>query len=74
MTRRDKRGRRIGFNWWREYNVDLWFCANAAWERECETVAIGYVTEMREFAEQNPRPTLREFLETNKGMGKGDVM
>lgn len=68
-VRRDKRGRIIGYNWWREYNCDLLHCAAEAWERECESVAIGYDTEMAEFAEENPRPNLKQFLVANKGMG-----
>lgn len=68
MTRRDKRGRRIGHNWWREYNRDLLFDATLVWERQCEETAIGYPTEIAEFAQAHPRPTLKEFLLANKGL------
>lgn len=66
--RRDRRGRRIGSNWWREYNTSLLLDASLTWERQCEAVAIGYATEIREYAEANPRPTLKQFLLHNKGM------
>lgn len=69
MERRDKRGRRIGRNWWREFNCDQLFYASAAWERECESVALGYEAEEKEYAAQNPRPTLKGFLISNAGMG-----
>lgn len=66
--RRDTRGRRIGYNWWREYNCSLLLDATLVWERECEEVALGYPTETAEFAESHPRPTLKAFLLANKGM------
>lgn len=67
-VRRDKRGRRIGYNWWREYNVNMLFEATQVWERECERVALGYDTETAEYAAEHPLPTLKEFLLGNKGM------
>lgn len=66
--RRDSRGRRIGRNWWREYNCDLLFTATHVWEMECEAVAAGYEAETAEYAEANPRPTLKAFLLANAGM------
>ena len=74
LVRRDKRGRRIGYNWWREYICELLWTATAAWEREAEAAAIGYGTELAEFAAEHPRPTLKEFLTRNKGMGKDGVI
>ena len=71
-TKRDKRGRRIGYNWWREWNTDLLYHANAAWERECEAEAIGYATETAEFAASHPRPTLKAMLIGNAGMHQKD--
>lgn len=68
MVRRDKRGRRIGYNWWREYNMDLFFFATQVWERQCEEVALGYDTEIAEYEEAHPRPNLKAFLIHNKGM------
>lgn len=64
MERLDKRGRRIGFNWWREHIVGSWSGANELWLATREDVAIGYKTEEREFAELNPRPTLKHFMIT----------
>lgn len=68
MARLDKRGRRIGYNWWREYNCDLLYAAAAAWEIQCEAVALGYETETAEYAAEHPRPTLKQMLLGNKGM------
>lgn len=73
-ARRDKRGRKIGYNWWREYNCDALFWAAQTWERECEAAAIGYGTETREYAAEFPRPTLKAFLIANKGMGYDPTM
>jgi hypothetical protein len=70
MERRDKRGRRIGWNWWREYNCNLLLDAALVWEAECEAVAVGYETEIAEYAEANPRPNLKDFLIRNKGMAQ----
>ena len=60
--RRDKRGRRIGFNWWREYVTEAWRCADHAWWLDAEAVAIGYTTELAEYRQAHPRPTLKMFL------------
>lgn len=46
-------------------NHDQWFWANAAWERECEAIAIGYETETREYAAANPIPKFKDFLVSN---------
>lgn len=68
MTRRDKRGRRIGHNWWRSYNCDLLLDATLVWERVAEEATLGYGTELREYEAENPRPNLKDFLLRNKGM------
>lgn len=65
----DKRGRRIGRNWWREYNCSLLLDATLTWERDCEELAIGYGYEIEEYAASVPRPNLKDFLVRNKGMG-----
>lgn len=54
-------------------NVDQWFWANAAWERQCEEVALGYATETAEYAATHPRPTFKEFLIGNAGIHKEEV-
>ena len=51
-----------GRHWWREMVTDAWRCADLAWQARREEVAIGYETEMREFAEAHPRPTLGAFM------------
>ncbi len=53
---------RVGRHWWREFVTDAWRSADYAWWLERESTAIGYPTEMREFAEQRPRPRLRDFM------------
>lgn len=68
MERIDKRGRRIGYNWWREYNCTILLDATLAWERQREKVAIGYQTEEAEYAQQHPMPNLKQYLLANKGM------
>jgi hypothetical protein len=73
-VKRDSLGRRIGRNWWREYNWDIWFSATEDWLRRCETEAIGYATEEAEFRERNPRPTFKDCLVANAGLGRAEVM
>lgn len=70
MIRRDRRGRRIGYNWWRTYNCDLLLDATLVWERDAERVTLGYETEMVEYKRDNPMPTLKAFLLANKGMNR----
>jgi hypothetical protein len=67
-VRLDKRGRRIGHNWWREYNYDLWFLANTMWLQQRETECSGWLTEEREYQMLHPRPTLKQFLLCNARM------
>lgn len=68
MARRDRLGRRIGYNWWREYICELLLDASLAWERKAEDASLGYDTELAEYAAKHPRPTLKEFLIQMKGM------
>lgn len=42
--------------------TDAWRSATEAWEREAEDVAIGYKTELAEFASIKPRPRLKDFM------------
>lgn len=60
--RRDKRGRRIGRNLWREYVTDTWSCAYQAWWLGLEETAMGYATEGAEYAALNPPPRLGDFM------------
>lgn len=80
--RRDKRGRRIGYNWWREYNVGLLRDAEMAWQGMREsglpinTSRIAgapadtafYQLSDAEYRQVKPRPTLKEYLLSNKGI------
>lgn len=80
-VRRDRLGRRIGYNWWREHNMDIWRSAHDAWvqRRESSAPAFGaagaansgvccYQLSDGEYRELYPEPTLKEFLIENKGM------
>lgn len=69
MSRRDKRGRRIGRNWWREHVMEHYYAAAHAWWLDCEATAIGYATEAAEYAAEHPRPTLKGFLVGLAGTG-----
>jgi hypothetical protein len=84
LERRDKRGRRIGYNWWREYITDLLWHAEQAWQalRESGT-AIGttaiagadfdtayYQLSEAEFRQLHPRPTLKQLLIEHAGMAE----
>lgn len=60
--RRDRLGRRIGRNWWREYVTDAWRCADHAWWLAMEDATSLWATEMAEWAETHPRPTLKGFM------------
>lgn len=81
MTRCDKRGRRIGRNWWREYNMEIWRSAHDAWvqRRESDAPAFDaagaansgvccYQLDDREYRELYPEPTLKEILVGNRGI------
>lgn len=81
--RRDKRGRRIGYNWWREYNTEALLHAEHAWQalRESSLPAHGvagtahsevamYQLSEAEFRELYPRPTLKQFLTDNAGINQ----
>jgi hypothetical protein len=52
----------VGRHWWRELVTEAWRCADHAWWLEREAVAVGYATEMAEFALQHPRPKLSDFM------------
>ena len=65
--RRDKRGRRIGANWWREYNVGLVHDHNDNIER---LAGENHQMEPAEFRETHPLLTLKHCLVSNKGMAQ----
>lgn len=51
-----------GRHWWRDMCVDAHQAAMHAWELQAEAVAIGYATELAEFAAAHPRPRFKDFL------------
>lgn len=59
-ARQVTRGRRR--HWWRELIYDEWFWATQAWERQAEAVALGYATELAEYAKEHPRPQLKTYM------------
>lgn len=83
-VRRDRLGRRIGRNWWREYNCQLLAEAEAVWQARRESgdpilsTAVpgadhntGFnQLEDADYRRIHPRPTLREFLVSNAGFSK----
>lgn len=69
-VRRDRLGRRIGHNWWREYVWDQWHCAYHAWWLEAEAVALGYATELAEYKLEHPTPTFKQFLVELSGVDR----
>ena len=80
--RLDRRGRRIGRNWWREWITAELHTAEAEWQRKREsgepihTDAVPgatYDTAYYQLSEAEyrlifPRPTLKDFLVANAGM------
>lgn len=54
---------------WREFVTQTHRVARHAWELEAERVAIGYPTELKEFAAENPGPTFKAALVGNAGLG-----
>lgn len=72
MTRRgkrgrDKRGRRIGYNWWREYNMTAFEAAYFAVEKHRED---NHQMEPEEYKAAFPLPRYKDFLIANKGMNQ----
>lgn len=64
-VRRDKRGRRIGANWWRELIMSQY---NAAWHDRDEREQDNHQMEPAEFAAYWPKPRLKDFLVGNAGL------
>ena len=63
--RRDKRGRKIGYNWWREYNVEVFRSAYDAIEAHRED---NHQMEPDEYSAAYPLPRFKDFLLANAGM------
>lgn len=69
FVRRDTLGRRIGYNWWREYNVQMMRDYNFAHtERDCYDRETGQVEEPEDYFAKYPLVTLKSCLLANKGM------
>lgn len=64
-VRVDKRGRRIGDNWWRSYNMECFDAASAAVEAHRED---NHQMEPDEYSTAFPLPQFKHFLIANKGM------
>lgn len=62
MLRRDKLGRRIGRNWWREFVMDHLTSAAHAWELNAEAASNGWRAELEDYRATHPRPQLKAFL------------
>jgi hypothetical protein len=62
VTTEIPRVQRRRLNPWVSMVYDAWRAAHDAWEAEAEHVAIGYDTELREFAATHPRPRLKDFM------------
>ena len=60
--RRDRIGRRIGRNRWREAVTDTWRCADHAWWLAREAACNGWSTEEAEWTADHPRPRLGDFM------------
>lgn len=72
FVRRDKRGRRIGENWWREFIMGVY---NAAWlavdeARENYDRDTGQMEEDADFYAVHPQPRLKDFLIGYAGMSR----
>lgn len=66
-TRRDRLGRRIGYNWWREFIWTEWRCAYDAWYMAMHEDTLLYETEAREYRHNNPSPKFKDFLIEHAG-------
>lgn len=67
IERRDSRGRRIGYNWWREMNVTIMSDYNSAINAINGT---NHQMEPDEFSEAHPKVTLKELLVGSAGMNR----
>lgn len=72
VGRRDRFGRRIGYNWWRDYNCSILLDATLVWERQCEEATSLYHAEVEDYRREFPVPNLKQFLIANRGMNRKD--
>src|SRR5690349_991135 len=72
--RRDSLGRRIGYNWWREYVHDIWYAADARWREERDQECVGYPADEAlyglygESRDTPRRPTFKQCLIESSGL------
>ena len=50
------------WNPWVRFIWDHWNMDTITWEQRAEAEALGYATELEEFAEENPRPRLCDYM------------
>ena len=67
MERRDKRGRRIGYNWWREFVMAAYSPAREAWEQQFEaathtTYSAGCINDARRETRRGGRNEVTDFV------------
>jgi hypothetical protein len=73
-VRRDKLGRRIGLNAWRDHITECWRAADHAWWCDMEDNTSLYDTEVREWRASHPRPMLKDFmLALSEGWSRGRI-
>jgi hypothetical protein len=68
--RRDRLGRRIGYNWWREYIMEAYSPARQVWENDFETAtnmtyAPGIIAAERRRERRGGRREATDFLYEN---------
>jgi hypothetical protein len=67
MIRRDKIGRRVGFNWWRDHNLQVMRDYNFAVD---SLEGENHQMEPEEFKQAHPKLTFKQCLVGNAGMSQ----
>lgn len=57
-------------NWWAAMVRETYLLAAEAWDLAAEAATNGYETELAEYAELNPRPTLGSTMRDLAGCGR----
>lgn len=57
-------------NWWALFVRETYVLAAEAWDLAAEAATGGYETELAEYAERNPRPTLQSTMLDLAGCGR----
>ena len=58
---------------WRETVVETFNLDTITWEQRAEAEALGYQTELEEFKDEHPRPTLKEVMLALAGSHRRDL-